>query len=82
MGARLPYYLLRDSVEGAQKEAELLGRPPAGDTKHNCDVRQGFIYERVPHITLKSIAQNSEIDVIWDNHQKSLEPLRADLNRL
>ena len=40
----------------------------------------GFVYERVPHITLKSIANNAEIDVIWERYQAELEPLRAALN--
>ena len=44
------------------------------------DIRQGFVYERVPHITLKSIANNAEIDVIWEKFQEALEPLRAELN--
>jgi hypothetical protein len=39
------------------------------------DIRPGFVYERVPHITLKSIANNAEIDVIWDKYQAKLEPL-------
>jgi adenine-specific DNA-methyltransferase len=34
----------------------------------------------VPHITLKSIANNAEIDVIWDEWQAKLEPLREKLN--
>src|SRR5690606_7818237 len=36
----------------------------------------------VPHITLKSIANNAEIDVIWDEYQKVLEPTREKLNKL
>jgi adenine-specific DNA-methyltransferase len=44
------------------------------------NIRQGFVYERVPHITLKSIANNAEIDVIWEQWQATLEPLRARLN--
>ena len=44
------------------------------------NVRLGFVYERVPHITLKSIANNAEIDVIWERWQETLEPLRAELN--
>ena len=40
------------------------------------NIRHGFVYERVPHITLKSIANNAEIDVIWDKWQAKLEPLR------
>lgn len=45
------------------------------------DIRQGFVYERAPHITLKSIANNGEIDVIWEEYQQKLEPLRAQLNK-
>ena len=45
-------------------------------------LRQGFNYERVPHVTLKSIANNAEIDVIWDKYQLTLEPLRQKLNEL
>jgi adenine-specific DNA-methyltransferase len=44
------------------------------------NIRHGFVYERVPHITLKSIANNAEIDVIWDQWQAKLEPLREKLN--
>ena len=44
------------------------------------NIRHGFVYERVPHITLKSIANNAEIDVIWDKWQAVLEPLREKLN--
>jgi len=40
------------------------------------------VYERVPHITLKSIANNAEIDVIWEQAQQTLEPLRAQLNEI
>ena len=43
------------------------------------DVRQGFVYERVPHITLKSIANNAEVDVIWERWQETLDRLREDL---
>ena len=40
-----------------------------------------LVYERVPHITLKSIANNTEIDVIWDRFRRALEPLREALNK-
>lgn len=81
MGARFPYYLLADSPEGRMKEAQLQNVAPA-DTPTHGDVRQGFVYERVPHITLKSIANNAEIDVIWEDYQARLEPLREQLNKL
>jgi len=60
MGARFPYYTLADSPEGAKREAELTGVPPA-TSAHSGDVRKGFIYKRVPHVTLKSIANNPDI---------------------
>lgn len=79
MGARYPYYLLADSREGQIKKAELShGEPSEAPTRG--DIRQGFVYERVPHITLKSIANNAEIDVIWERFQETLEPLRERLN--
>ncbi|MES2226666.1 MAG: site-specific DNA-methyltransferase [Pseudomonadota bacterium] len=79
MGARYPYYLLADSPEGQLKEAEVTrGVPSTQPTRGN--IRQGFVYERVPHVTLKSIANNAEIDVIWDSWQQKLEPLREALN--
>ncbi|MBX0331266.1 site-specific DNA-methyltransferase, partial [Oscillochloris sp. ZM17-4] len=79
MGARYPYYLLADSPAGQRKEAEVTRSAPASAPTYG-NIRQGFVYERVPHITLKSIANNAEIDVIWDRFQEALEPLRAQLN--
>lgn len=79
MGARYPYYLLADSPEGQQKLAELNGTAPSNQPTRG-DIRHGFVYERVSHITLKSIANNAEIDVIWEKYQKDLEPLRQELN--
>ena len=79
MGARYPYYLLADSHQGQRKEAEITRKAPS-EVPTRGDVRQGFVYERVPHITLKSIANNAEIDVIWARWQETLEPLRDDLN--
>ena len=79
MGARYPYYLLADSPEGRQKQAALTGAVPEPERSYG-NIRQGFVYERVPHITLKSIANNTEIDVLWEKYQKTLEPLRQRLN--
>lgn len=80
MGARYPYFLLSDSREGQQKEAELTKRPPASGPTHD-RIRQGFVNDRLPHIKLGHIANNAEIDVIWENFQQRLEPLRAALNK-
>ncbi|KYO51725.1 site-specific DNA-methyltransferase [Tistrella mobilis] len=79
MGARYPYYLLADSEEGRRKEAEVTQSVPRSGPVGG-DIRQGFVYERVPHITLKSIANNPRIDEIWEDWQARLEPLRAALN--
>ncbi len=79
MSARYPFYMLADSKEGREKEMQVSGKilpeaPVSGD------VRLGFVYERAPHVTLKSIANNAEIDVIWETAQRTLEPLREALN--
>ncbi len=79
MGARYPYYLLADTREGQEKEAEITCTAPSSQPVRG-NIRHGFVYDRVPHITLKSIAKNTEIDVIWDKWQTQLEPLRQALN--
>jgi adenine-specific DNA-methyltransferase len=79
MGARYPYYLLADSPEGQRKEADLAGRPYVEKPTYS-DIRHGFVYERVPHITLKSIANNAEIDVIYETWQPQVLEALARLN--
>ena len=79
MGARYPYYLLADSKEGQQKEGEITRTPPKSAPPHG-RIGQGFVYDRVPHITLKSIANNAEIDVIWDRLQPAVTAALAALN--
>jgi adenine-specific DNA-methyltransferase len=79
MASRHPSHLLQDSPEGARKEGELNGRPPKNGP-FGYSVRQGFVYERVPHITLKSIANNAEIEAIWEKWQATLRPLLDRLN--
>jgi len=79
MGARYPFYLLADSREGQLKEAEITRSLPGSHPVHS-NLRHGFVYERIPHITLKSIANNAEIDLIWEQWQETLEPLREQLN--
>ena len=80
MGARYPYYLLADTPEGQKKEAELAGRLPSSQPTYG-DIRQGFVYERVPHITLKSIANNTEIDTIWDERTPKMDEIRGKLGK-
>ena len=80
MGARHPFYVLADTDDGMRKQAEATGQPYIQKPTHG-NVRQGFVYERVPHITLKSIANNSEIDVISEEHQPKVESALAALNK-
>ncbi len=89
MSARYPYYAMRDSESGAVEELALqLGRRPteaeAAEVRakgpFTNDIAHGLVLHRVPHITLKSIANNAEIDVLYEQHQSVLEPLREQLN--
>jgi adenine-specific DNA-methyltransferase len=61
MAAKYPYYLLADSEGGIRKEADVTGQAPLAMAATSNDIRRGFVYERVPHVTLKSIAQNPDI---------------------
>ncbi len=79
MGARYPYYYLADTLEGREKEQVISGKIQT-DTPTHGDIRQGFVYERAPHIMLRTIANNAEIDVIWENYQEQFEPLQESLN--
>jgi Adenine specific DNA methylase Mod len=88
MSAKYPYYLLTDSPEGIQKEGEITKQIPptplsnGGKIKTENDIRKGFVYKRVPHITLKAIANNPEIDTIHVKWQSQLEAIRTELNQL
>ena len=78
-GRAIPTTCLRTAWRGGRRK-QSLPRPVPSEGPTGGDIRQGFVYERVPHITLKSIANNAEIDVIWERWQGTLEPLRAELN--
>jgi adenine-specific DNA-methyltransferase len=61
MAETLPYYVLADSPEGARLLAQQSGRFDAADSATSGDLRKGFVYKTVPHVTLKSIANNLDI---------------------
>ncbi|MCY4101710.1 MAG: site-specific DNA-methyltransferase, partial [bacterium] len=79
MGARHPYYLLSDSREGKEKEAEIKRIHPSDGPSYG-DVRQGFVYRRVPHIRLEDIAKNAEIDVLVAQMQPEVDSALKGLN--
>ena len=96
MSARYPYYLLADSYEGRKKEMGLNPAVMLSEAKHLAgdeetlrsaqgdttgDIKRGFVYKCVPHVTLKSIANNEEIDAIHAKYQPRLEELRAKINK-
>ncbi|MCX7426145.1 MAG: DNA methyltransferase [Planctomycetia bacterium] len=62
----LCYYLADEYPKTAQMAADdeikdhLRKTPPAVDCSA-ADIRKGFVYKRVPHVTLKSIANNPDI---------------------
>ncbi|MEO1432807.1 MAG: DNA methyltransferase [Cyanobacteria bacterium J06632_19] len=82
MSAQFPYYLLADSTEGIEKETEITTKLPPTNIKTENDIKKGFVYKRVPHITLGAIANNPEIDTIHEKYQQKLEPIRTKLNKL
>jgi len=80
MTARYPYYLLSDSPEGIRQAAEMRGQvPPLPLPKTKGDVKQGFVYRQAPHIMLRDIAHNEEIDDIHEKWQAQIEPVLQDL---
>ncbi len=79
MGARYPYYLLADSIDGQRKEGEVTRTPPKCAPTHG-NIRHGFVYRRHAYITSGSIANNAEIDVISDKWQETLTLARKALN--
>jgi adenine-specific DNA-methyltransferase len=80
IAGRFPYYLLADSKEGATREHEISGQTPPS-YRTDGDIKKGFVYKRVPHLTLQSIANNEEIDVIHAKWGAKLEPLRSEINK-
>jgi len=65
MTATFPHYAVKDD--------------DASDGRAN--PKRGFKYKSVPHITLKSIAQNVALDPIFEKHQAILDAGLGDLNR-
>lgn len=81
MAARFPYYLLADSPDGVRKKAEVTGiQSPPVSTR--MDIKKGFVYQQVPHVTMKIIANNEEVEAIHLKWQPLLDDLRAKINKV
>ena len=78
MGGRHPFYLLADSREGKIKEAGVTRKAPV-DSPSTGNIAHGFVYERCNYITSGLIANNAEIDVIWEQAQLEIAPLLEQL---
>ena len=80
MASRFKFFLLSDSREGQLQEANISrSEPSTSQTRNN--IRLGFVNERVPHVMLSTVGNNTEIDMIWEQFQEKLEPLREELNK-
>ena len=75
-----PYYLLSDSEEGKNKLREI-GENPSSDSPVSNQIRQGFVYKRVPHITLREIGNNKEIDEIWSSFEEDISNSINNISR-
>lgn len=59
-------------------------KPPSvdlGGSRKEADPANGYYYKTVPHITLKSIAQSSALEVIFARHEPVLAELLVTLNK-
>jgi adenine-specific DNA-methyltransferase len=91
MTAVFPYYLLYDSEEGRKASGDLAPAAsaksapeprtlnPAHPAGRGRDLRQGFVYKRVPHITLGSIANHEPPaeETLYDQPTEDKKRLRV-----
>lgn len=82
MTAVFPYYYLASEVEVGKTEAKGKIKKTVeykkGDTVER-DLRQGFVYEEVPHITLKSLANDEppETETLFDKPYEDNKRVRV-----
>ncbi len=88
MTATFPFYTLYDSEDGAVAVTAKKGKPGQHPALANRDptqpltghnVRYGFVYKKVPHITLGSIANNepAEEETLYDQPLEDTKRLRV-----
>ncbi len=88
MTATFPFYTLYDTEEGDRAVVEKKGKPGKHDALKDRDpkqplrghnVRYGFVYKKVPHVTLASIANNEPPDeeTLYDQPLEDKKRLRV-----
>lgn len=82
MTAVFPYYYLYSDVNVTKEEKDgkikkTIREKP--DNEKTGDIRQGFVYEEVPHITLKSLANDEppETETLYDKPYEDKKRLRV-----
>ncbi len=81
MGGQFPYYYKKDSQDGLIAEAAKFNKP-LSTHQTSGSLSYGFVYDRVPYITLKDIANNEQIDIIYDKYEPELDSIRSQINEL
>jgi hypothetical protein len=56
-------------------------RPPSLHIRISNNLKYGFVYQRAPYITLKTIADNMEIDVIIEKYEEKIKILLNEFNK-
>lgn len=79
MTAKFPYYLLTDSVEGVKKE-EQLSRKTISSYEVSNDISKGFVYKTAPYITLSTMSNNEQIDIINSKWEIEINTVLDKLN--
>jgi adenine-specific DNA-methyltransferase len=81
MTAVFPYYHLYSNVqvETSEKNGKIVKKITPKQDLSNSDVRQGFVYEEVPHITLKSLANDEPpaTETLYDKPYEDKSRLRV-----
>src|SRR5260370_3599516 len=61
MAAKLPYYILADSPDGARLLTQRSGDASFSNVATAGDIGKGFVYRQVPHVTSGAIANNPDL---------------------
>ena len=82
MTSVFPYYHLHSDVDVQREEKEGIIKKkinPKPDNEQDNDIRQGFVYQEVPHVTLKALANDEPFDTetLYDQPYEDRKKLRV-----